>query len=64
MVELEAKLGRYSKWVKRLGPVDVMIALTAKEMNAILATCDWRLAKLYSDLTGHKPIFIPVKVKK
>ncbi len=59
--ELERRLGRYGRWVREIGPADVMIALSAIELDAILATCDLRLFQFYSDQTGRRPIFIPVE---
>ena len=57
---LEAMLGRYHRWVRRIGAADVMMALAARELGAVLATSDPGLARFYEDLTGSKPIFIPV----
>ena len=62
--ELRKKLGRYDRWVKKLGPYDVMIALAAEENKAVLATGDWGQARFYMDLVGRKQpqvIYIPLR---
>lgn len=43
----------------RLGANDILIAVSARNLNSILFTGDWSMAKFYMDLTGKKPIFIP-----
>ena len=61
--ELLAVIGRYEKWVRRIGEHDVMIALAADANNAVLATGDWGQAKFYISLTGARPpklLYIPV----
>ncbi|MEB2835938.1 MAG: hypothetical protein GSR80_001021 [Desulfurococcales archaeon] len=60
---LKAVLGRYGRRVREIGAADVMIALTARELDALLATCDWRLAQFYMSLTGKRPVFIPAAVR-
>ena len=44
-------LGRYQRWVRRLGVNDVLIALAARENRAVLVTGDYRLASFYATLT-------------
>ncbi len=46
---------------RRLGVNDILIALAARELEAILATGDWPQASLYMDLTGRRPIYIPLQ---
>ena len=50
------------KIVKRMGVNDVLIALSARQTGAILATGDWPQASFYMDLTGRRPIYLPLKV--
>ena len=59
--ELKARLGRYHRWKERIGEADVMIVLTARDGGAILVTGDPGQARFYEDLTGRKPLFIPLK---
>lgn len=59
--ELRRRIGRYDKWVKRLGSHDVMIAVNAFMENAVLATGDWGQARLFMSISGLKPLFIPFK---
>ena len=46
---------------KRIGINDVLIVLASRKFNSILATGDWLQAKFYMDLTGRKPLFIPLR---
>ena len=58
------RAGRYDKAVRRLGLADVLIALSSKEIGAVLATGDWGQARFYASIAGAKPppvIYVPIK---
>jgi len=49
------------KATKKIGANDVLIALSARKLEAVLATGDWPQAKFYMNQTGKKPIYIPLQ---
>ena len=49
------------KAVRKIGVNDVLIVVACKKLGSILATGDWGQAKFYMDLTGRKPLFIPLR---
>ena len=48
------------KAARKIGVSDVLIAVAAERLGAVLATGDWPQAKFYMDLTGGKPIYLPL----
>ncbi|WP_338252189.1 hypothetical protein [Pyrodictium abyssi] len=59
------RVGRYGATVRKLGLADVLIALAAREVGAVLATGDWGQARFYINIAGaDRPpvIYIPVKL--
>ena len=53
-------LGRYGKWVKRLGLRDVLIVIAARELGAFLLTADWKQVSLFKESLGGTPIYLPL----
>lgn len=49
------------KIVRRIGVNDVLIALSARQTGAILATGDWPQVTFYMSLTGRRPIYLPLE---
>ncbi len=47
--------------VRRIGVNDVLIVLAARQLGAILATGDWTQARFYMNLTGRRPIYLPLR---
>ena len=72
--ELDAKteraaLNRYTRWVKRIGKIDVLIAYTAIARGYIFATGDIEQARFYISLNASRNpnsypriMFIPVRI--
>ncbi len=73
--EEERAKGRYGKSIRKLGVVDVLIAVRALRAKAILVTGDWNQAKFYLNIAskklkemigdenkGQPLIYIPVKL--
>ncbi len=52
-------LGRFGSWVKRMGPMDVLIAVAAKKLEAFLLTADWEQFMFYRFLGGNA-IYLPL----
>ena len=68
--ELAAR-GRYGRAIRSLGVIDVLIAVRAREANAVLVTTDWGLARFYISIAsgrvapvnrGQPVIYIPVRM--
>ena len=60
--------GRYGKWVKAIGKIDVAIAYLAIKNQYILVTGDWRQLQFYASLhasrypkTPLRAMYIPVR---
>ena len=60
IVGIDRSMAYRFKIVRRIGPNDIMIVLAARKLGAILATGDWPQASFYMNLTGNKPIYIPL----
>ena len=60
IVGIDRSMAYRFKIARRIGPNDIMIVLAARELGAILATGDWPQASFYMNLTGNKPIYIPL----
>ena len=48
------------KAARKIGVSDVLIAVAAERLGAVLAMGDCPQAKFYMDLTGSKPIYLPL----
>ena len=68
--ELVAR-GRYGKTIRSLGVIDVLIAVRAKTVGAILVTADWAQARFYINIAearartanrGQPIVYIPVRL--
>ena len=61
-LEKSRVLGRYGKWVEKLGRYDILHAYAAKALDAFLLTGDWPQAKFAMEVLNIGVFFIPLRL--
>ncbi len=59
-IDRERVLGRFARWVRKLGPRDVLIAVSAQRLGAFLLTADWGQTRLVIESLGRRVIYVPL----